>query len=252
MANLVLPNGKGHGWKRDTPSHRDKYMRDRPTKVAITGPVGFLDRGQHPAIRDQGSLGSCTGHGTRTALQTQLKARGKEVELSPLYIYWRGREKEACIPEDSGCEIRDVIWATANFGAAREECWPYRVAKFAKTPTQTAHKSALSHQVKVGYYKCRSVDDVLQAMAQKMPVVGGFSCFSDSFDRADGYIPMPSQNARLDGGHCVCYLSADPGARTFTFANSWSKEWGSGGYGTMPFEWMERGLMNDCWAIDHE
>jgi Papain family cysteine protease len=263
MATLILPNGKSHGWKRDTPSHNDWEMADalfkgvKPT-LAITGPVGFLDRSQHPKVRDQGAYGSCTGHGTRGALQTMMIKRGlKQVELSPRQIYFNGRAKEASIPEDSGCEIRDVIDETVRLGAAREADCPYPKTDkewplMKRPPSQKAAQGAQAHQIKVNRYRVRTLDEFLQALANKMAIVGGFTCFSDTFDRQDGYLPFPRPGVRVTGGHCVLYLTADPGQRIVGHQGSWSPDWGNGGYGTQSFEWLERKLISDSWACDHE
>lgn len=262
MAHLVLPNGMGHGWKRDTPSHQDWEMADALFKgakprLAIAGPVGFLDRRQHPKVRHQRRYGSCTGHGARTAMQTMMIKRDlPQVELSPRQIYWLGRRRETSIPEDSGCEIRDVIDEVVKYGAAREKDCPYPSddawAVMKRTPTDAAMRNAQAHQIKVNRYRVRTVDEFLQALANKMAIVGGFTCFSDTFDREDGFLPMPGARAKVDGGHCVCYLAADPGQRAVEHQGSWGADWGRGGYGTQLFDWIERKLVSDCWAIDHE
>ena len=49
----------------------------------------------------------------------------------------------------------------------------------------------------------------------------------------------------------VTVVGANPAARTFRFAHSWGKDWGSGGFGTMSFE-TARTLFNPqaMWAIE--
>lgn len=253
MAVLVLPSGRGHGWRPDTPSHRDYLFRDKFTaRKAITGPVG-LQEAFLPAIRDQGTLGSCTGHGVSGCLMYGLRQRGRKTVLSARYSYYQGRVIEACVPEDSGCEIRDVVKAAVKLGVATEATCPYHpLTHFARKPTKAADKTAQSHQIMVGYYRCLTVDDVLQALDNGMPVVGGFSCFSNLPQAdANGHVPMPGPRDRLEGGHCVMFVRGDPSTREFKFANSWG-EWGDHGYGYLPFEYLERGLADDFWSISHE
>ncbi len=265
--NLVLPsNGKGHGWKRDTPRLEAYKFTDLMKKRGIevrrnwgNEPIR-LNRKAYPRINDQGTLGSCTGQATRVALMYDLLNRDNQrfgkIDLSPLYAYYRGREKENCIPYDTGCEIHDVIWCAAHYGVATEKSWPYRIKNFRKTPPPDADTTAKWHQAKVGYYQVKTVDEVLTALEQGIPIVGGFSCYTNLESGQQGYIPMPTPRDRLEGGHAVAYLEGYPRERVFLFQNSWSDKWGGAmdmpGCGLMPFEFMENRLMTDCWAVLHE
>lgn len=275
MAKLVLPHGTaaghGHGWKRDTPSVNTVYMRDMLDKgvvptLRITGKVGFLDKADHPKLRNQLAFGSCTGHATRTAMQMSMRYKGiwqsktkrQEPELSPLDIYLKGRIKEGAQFEDTGCEIQDVIDEAVRLGCALERTAPYPKVATPQTwavmcelPSEEAKTTAKWHQISAKRYKIKTVDEFFQALANKMPVVGGFTCFTHSFDRDDGFIPYPQRGEQIDGGHAVAYLAADADARVVEFQNSWG-QWGDGGYGRQEMYWFETGLMNDCHAIAHE
>jgi C1A family cysteine protease len=251
--SLVLPSGRGHGWRPDTPDHRDVAFKAKFSGGVIPDVVQ-LDDTAFPAVRDQGDLGSCTGHGVTGALMYRLRVRKHPVQtrLSALYAYYQGRVIEACVKEDSGCEIRDVVKAAAKIGVATESSWPYDVRKFARTPPHTADKTAASHQV-VRYYRCLDIDDILHAIAAGLPVVGGFSCFSNLDDGPEpGVIPMPGPKDTLDGGHCVWFCGGNARTRVLVFQNSWSREWGANGFGSLPFEYVEKGLADDFWAVDHE
>jgi C1A family cysteine protease len=250
MAKLVLPNGRGHGWKPDTPDHRDYTLRMRGAFVHVPDVVGLKEE-FFPPVRNQGQLGSCTGFGTSGALMYKLRQRKRSTELSALYAYYQARVLEGSVREDAGAEIRDVVKAAANIGIAREKCWPYRPRRFAAKPSAEANKSAAPHQV-VRYYRCDGVEEVLQALAADMPVVFGFSCFSNlgEADR-NGFVPMPGPKDGLEGGHCVWIVKGDQPTRVFRFQNSWG-DWGDHGFGYLPFAYFENGLADDAWAIDHE
>lgn len=252
MAHLVLPNGKGHGWKPDTPDPvNDKLMRSARPRVAVNAPV-YLDRACIPPVRDQGDLGSCTGFGTTGALMYKLRRQGRDAQLSPLFAYYQARVIEASVTEDAGAEIRDAIKGAAHEGVALEKCWPYKPAKFAKTPTRTAVRSALAHQA-VHYYRCLSVDDVLQALANDMPVVFGFTCYSSLNQAASngGHVPIPARGEKVEGGHCIWAYGGDTVHSEFECQNSWG-DWTPDGRLFIPFEFIERGMADDAWAVDHE
>jgi C1A family cysteine protease len=253
MAELILPNGFGHGWRPQTPSHRDLRFRDHKPIVPITEDVS-LREDCLPAVRDQGQFGSCTGHGSTAALMYSLATKGKRVALSARYAYWLGRLKEACVQEDSGCEIRDVIDQLVHFGAPRIELDPYGKTwpDMVKPPTKAAAKDALRHQVKTNRYLCSTVDEVLSAIKQGMGVVFGFTCFSNLDSGQLGHIPMPGPTDNITGGHCVIAVKGLVHDRYLKFQNSWTTSWGDSGYGYLPFDFINRGLASDMWAVEHE
>jgi hypothetical protein len=272
MALLVLPSvNKGHGWRPGTPNPNNEtkefgdilFKGIKPT-LRLTGKVGFTDRFYHPSLRDQGQFGSCTGHGPRTALQTlmrflgrwQFAKRQKEPELSPRHAYLLGRIKEASVMEDSGCEIADVIDAIVENGIAPESLMPYPVdttpatwSAMCEMPSEEAKKRARWNRIKASRYLVRTPEQFMQALANKLPIVGGFVCTNHTFDRDDGFLNYPQRGDVVEGGHCVCYLEADADQAITTFPNSWGM-WGAQGYGMQELRWLTAGYMNDCWAID--
>jgi C1A family cysteine protease len=253
VSRFLLPNGYYGGWQPEPPDHRDQLLKNK-FAPRIIPEVVELNPEFYPDVRDQGALGSCTGQATTGALMYKLRQRDKQHELSPLYAYYRAREMEGTIREDAGAFIRDVIKGAGKHGVALESCWPYEPRKFARKPTKRADKSAAAHQA-VRYYRCLTVDDILQALANDLPVVGGFSCFS-SLNGADvnatGRVPMPQgRDDALEGGHAVWFVRGEQNTRYFKFQNSWAL-WGDQGYGYLPFEYVNNGLADDFWAVDHE
>ena len=191
-------------------------------------------------------------------------------DLSPLSLYYDGRVAIQMTGVDSGAYIRDVIDAARKNGAPREDKWPYVPSKFTREPSPAARETGRWHQA-INAYRCddptkpaeATVDAVLHALANKMPVVFGFTCF-DNLGEADsnGVIPLPTSRSRQDGGHCMCIYGADTGARMFWGPNSWSTQWGGSvvvdgktttrGYFRLSFDYFLKGLADDAWAVDHE
>lgn len=70
MAHLVLPNGKGHGWRRDTPN--PVHDRRLSARLAVRKPVPdryYLKADAISPTRDQGQQGSC--HDDQTEVLTE-------------------------------------------------------------------------------------------------------------------------------------------------------------------------------------
>jgi hypothetical protein len=265
MARLVLPNGFGHGWKKQLTDPRDKLLRKKVKKAPLPDKI-YLDPGALSITGDQGEQGSCTGWGLTQALEWSYRAKhGKAVDLSPAFAYLQGRIIEAAVKEDSGCEIRDVVKAAGKVGVCLERYLPYSDSKLAIKASATATRNAQAHQVKLGYYLCKSVDDILQALNAGMPVDGGYSWFShmsrDSFAET-GVMMQPGTGVRadwkLEGGHCNWICGADLPSRMFLLQNSYGDFGakhpitGAFGYVLMPFGFVEKGYWDDGWALLHE
>src|SRR5215216_3825872 len=109
IGRTVLPDDqRGTGWKPEPVDHRDydHLLRDylprigKP-RVAITGPVALKSE-DLPVVRDQTTLGSCTGHLARGMLLYSLRQMGPQFrkpgyDLSPLFAYYNGRDLEGSI-----------------------------------------------------------------------------------------------------------------------------------------------------------
>jgi C1A family cysteine protease len=255
IGGWVLPNRRAAGWLPDVPDHRDQLFKGLKPRKAITEKVALKEEFL-PPIGDQGNLGSCTGWAIRACLLYSLRQQGEVFRkpgygLSALFAYYQARLLDNSVNEDSGAYIRNVVKGAFNVGVATEASWPYKIERFAHKPSATAEKTARWHQVKGGYKRCLDVDDILQAISYDTPVAGGFSWFSNS-DGPNGHMPMPGPRDSLEGGHAICIVGGDPKTREFKFSNSWSDKWGDDGYGYVPFAFMERGWMDDCWAVLHE
>jgi hypothetical protein len=266
MAHLVLPNGKGHGWRPDTPDINDEphsFKRQAIPKKPVPSSF-YLDPTCLSAPYDQGQQGSCTGHGTKGALEwSYRRKRQVSVTLSPAYAYLQARILEASVNEDSGAEIRDVVKGAVNKGVSLLKYAPYSDKVLYKKPTKAADKNALGHQVCFGYHRTDVVDDIVQALLNDMPVIGGYSWFSNlstaDFERT-GVMTMPvAGRDKLEGGHCNWACGFDTSSRMFLLQNSYGADFGAkhpiskqGGFVLMPFAYIEQGLADDFWAISHE
>lgn len=279
MARLVLPNGFGHGWRRDTPDLRDRRMSRRVEEVGrkpVPDTPYFLDPASLSRSGDQGPQGSCTGWGLTQALEWSYKAKRKvDVSLSSAMAYLNGRIIEASVKEDSGCEIRDVVKGAAAQGVCLEKYAPYNAAKLQTKITKQQAQNATFHQVKLGYYRCddpvgtpgmsvkdQFVDNMIQALLNDMPIDGGYAWFS-CLDTADfernGIMVVPTNKDWLEGGHCNWVCGVDVKARMFLLQNSYGEGFGArhpvtglGGFLWMPFAYVLNGLWDDAWALLHE
>ena len=184
------------------------------------------------------------------------RAKQKMAIFTPsrLFIYYYARMLEGTISEDAGCEIRDGVKVSAQYGAPPEIVWPYTEKKFAELPSVAAQKAAI-HDRALEY---RRVDQTLESLkaclTDGFPFIFGFKTFenfhADKVERT-GVLELPKANDSRSGAHavlCVGYDNAKGGR--FVIRNSWGWKFGVQGYFTMPYDYVcNPDLSDDFWVI---
>jgi hypothetical protein len=74
-----------------------------------------------------------------------------------------------------------------------------------------------------------------------------FDSWFDLIVEENGEIPIPTpeelnrynQNPNEFGGHAICIIGYDDQAQRFKFKNSWGIDWGTNGYGTIPYDYIK-------------
>lgn len=265
------------GWHADTPDPRDwRYDAAKVTndleKVDLA-PVIDLDNIPSSAlniehcspIEHQGTLGSCTAQAAVSLMEYEMKRRGvPHVEGSRLFVYkvtrkllgWWG---------DSGGTIREAIKAIAAFGVPPEKHWPYDISKFEEEPTPFLYAYGQNYKA-LGYMRLDPRGQTLKmtekvvksALHNGYAVMCGFSVFSDLSNVADIPFPPDLTKARRLGGHAVLIVGYDqnhvlPDGKTvcpsFVIRNSWGSDWGYGGYGFLPIQYLLEGAAADFWTV---
>lgn len=244
----------GYGWMRDNPDARD-ILYAAPVVSLIQGLPPAVDlRPQCPPIYDQGQLGSCTGNGIAAAIEfNQMKQKQQVFAPSRLFIYYNERVMEGTVSSDAGAQIRDGIKSVATLGAPPESDWPYDISQFAKRPPAKAYSDAKKDLVS-SYSRVAQVLNQMQGcLAEGYPFVLGITVY-DSFESdavaKSGVVPMPGQNEKVIGGHCIVAVGYNNNKRVFVLRNSWGTGWGMQGYFTIPYEYLlDSRLASDFWTI---
>lgn len=176
-------------------------------------------------IKDQGSIGACTGHMAATGMERMLwQANYRPVSLSPWYLY-----SLACGGVDRGAVITDVIDLAAAVGTCREALVP-RGTYNPRTLSSEAKADAKNWRIEIKAGKPKTWRDWIvgthlrATMMHSVPVNSGF----DQLDR-DG-VPNNSPGVH---NHAVCSgfglkKTARQGWVVKT-ANSWGTAWGQKG-----------------------
>jgi C1A family cysteine protease len=155
------------------------------------------------------------------------------------------------------------------FGVPPEAAWPYFISKYDELPPIPAAIIGQSFQA-LNYLRLdpygdqpRNLKLIKDWLAKGFPIQFGFSCYQSALNQADrnGHIPYPSTNDMRNGGHSVLAVgyddnlnisNADNGRTTtgaILFRNSWGENWGSKGYGYLPYEYVLQELADDFWTV---
>jgi C1A family cysteine protease len=247
-------NVEWYGWVPDLPDARDHQFQSPAELLAALPKRADVSSGC-PPVYNQGKLGSCTANAISAAVEFDLiKQMTKKVFVpSRLFLYYNERVMWGTVNTDSGAPIRDGIKCIAKQGDCPERLWPYVIRRFADKPPARCYTNALKYRA-VEYQRLRrNLDDFRACIASGYPFVFGFTAH-DSFEGKEvartGHLSLPSAAEKVVGGHAVLCVGYDDSMLWFNVRNSWGKDWGKGGYFTMPYDYLMDGdLSDDFWTI---
>jgi C1A family cysteine protease len=231
-----------YGWKRQKADLRD--VRRTLACSSVRLPTVFDLRDSMPPVKDQGSLGCCTGFATAAPINRLAMEMGLDFRASELALYYRARKKEGNEQEDAGAVIRDVLKVAIEIPS--EEQWPYMPSRFRDPPPKGKNSV-------VGYL---AVDPTLAHIKDTLfsgcPVIFGMDVY-ESFESEEvaktGIMPIPSLEESKLGGHAVCMVGWNDSRLAFLVRNSWGETWGLNGYFWMPYKYAISEHCSDFWTI---
>jgi hypothetical protein len=225
-------------------------IRDRIYEPSLIRLASSMDnRAEVPIVLDQGSEGSCTGHGL-AAVINYLKAkenladfrssRRMLYEMAKMHDEWPGEDYE-------GSSCRGAIRGWKNMGVCTEGSWSY-VSN--QTDQLTIDQAIEARSNTLGaYYRLRpEIVDYHAAINE----VGAIYV---SARIHEGWIDLSRPRARLAqidlrgapiGGHAFAIVGYNE--RGFIVQNSWGKGWGSKGFALWLYQdWIEN--ISDGWVF---
>ena len=212
-------------------------------------------------IADQGQLGSCTAFAWGKGMAEFLaKKKGDNTALSALFFYVKELEMENHLGQDAGAESMETgSKVLQQFGDAPNTDMPYlssadqmNSAKIKKALSTLPNAKQLADGAAYKSGKMVSVPDLAAAkeqLAKGSPVAMGIMVY-DSFQSAQhGNIPVPNiKEEQLLGGHAVLAVGYDDAKQVLIMRNSWGTSWGDKGWFYLPYGYINKDLVLDCWS----
>ena len=229
-----------------------KDPRDIPMGLVLPVapiPVSFDFTKSMSPVRNQKNEGTCVAFASAVGVKEfqDKKEYHKLIRLSPRFLYNLCKKFDG-IPFEDGTYPRIAMKVLLNYGVCHESFWPYLSQK--KTfPRPGADKDALKFKIKA-YARIKSQLEMKRSLLINGPFVAGVKVYKSWFTekvKRSGFVPIPKPKEDLVGGHAICIVGYDDQSAIFKFKNSWGANWGSDGYGYLPYEYIEK-YCSDAWS----
>jgi len=238
------------GALRDVHDVRDLMYRALPPLRPIPESVDL--RAWAGPIKDQGEVGSCTGHAFSSSREWIARKYEKASPvLSPQFLYVEELIVDGSFPQDDGAMPRTGCQVLTAKGCCEASLYPYVAGKFS-TPTTEQAQNAFKYKTG-GYHRIGNLSGFLSCLADPTPwpVAVGFAVYESFMAQQvsdTGIMPIPTPSEQRQGGHEVLCLGYDLPRRLALIQNSWGDDWGQKGYFWMPFE-IIGAADTDLWMV---
>lgn len=196
------------------------------------------------------SRNTCSAFAATALAEFLLQQQGHGgVALSPSYTYWATRRLMAASPflkqlykNVHGAPGFLAVESLSQEGVVLQRRWPYEP----HAPQNELPPPGLALESFVFFSEYIQRDRIaFFIMSQQRPVVFNMMWyFAAELTRGEMRLPSLDEQSRCQQqqkgcqGHVVLLVGYDPEKKLFLFRNSWGSQWGDGGYGTLPEQYV--------------
>jgi C1A family cysteine protease len=228
-----------------------------PMPEIQAAPIGLPSSVNHigsmPAVRDQGSRGTCVAFGA-TAMH-EYSSRTRRIDFSEQFIYEETKRIDGAV-NDCGTWLVYAMQVLRTLGQCPESTWSYNPnLPCNSNGIEPPSARAVAAQLKVSGHMLnpKDVNAIKSALVTDSNVAFCIPVYNSWYQSSEtarsGRITMRVGTEPVDGGHCMCLVGyqddpKSPGGGYFLVRNSWgSTFWGyqcpyGAGYGTIPYQYL--------------
>lgn len=203
----------------------------------------------HYVMTQQGN--SCSGHAVASMINTILESKSPGVHVSPYMLYALARRYDEFPDEDDqGASLRGALKGWFNHGVLPEEQWP-TLQMNPEPDVDDPSVAAVAARMPMGaFYRVNAqrIDDMQSAVVELNAVVASATVH-------DGWLTPVELQRDSEPAQGVYHIierrvdAKDLGGHAFTIVgyndvgflvhNSWGRQWGGGGFATLPYDdWL--------------
>jgi C1A family cysteine protease len=254
-----MPVRLGFGWEKDELDERDFGWRHIKSFLARGRRGKRPRRVDHllpyfPPVRDQGQQDSSTAFACLATVEYfQRRALGTLCERSKAFLYAMTREAtRAANPRGLG--IRNTLKALVRFGTPPEIYWPYTPQNCDQVAADDCWFASSGEFRGLCYARLDPPDAsgkvVLKrtriALGSGIPVVFGYEVHHLMSNSSPFPLGKPFYTP---GWQSVVACGYDDRRQCLLIRNSWGSQWGTDGYGWLPYAYVIRDHAADFWVI---
>ena len=222
------------------------------------------------SVKNQSDRGTCTFFSTLAMIEGTIKKDlGHELNLSEEYLNYATKTSGSYYATEEGSIVTDNIKAMWKSGLMLESDWSYQASWFTKgfpcekysstnssspaicfshnKPNKKATERTIDASGISAYSLQKNTNSIIRFLAEQkrpliMSVTVNFNGWPSSGETThnEELRKECNENPSSCGGHSILLTGYDMDKKVFTFKNSWGKEWGKNGYGTIPFKVVDR------------
>ena len=194
-------------------------------------------------VFDQGKSNSCTAHAIASVANFHEKQTNKNSKLiSRLDIYHQSRKN---FKEDNGASFQNSMDVLEHNSLCDESFWPYTWRQVNSNPPTRCITNRKVHSNFKPFQLPSNSQCIAYAIRKNHPVVIG-ALLTKNFNESDTFVPL--KNDPIVCKHAMVVVGVTTNDDQFIIRNSWSTNWKSNGYITVPRLFIDRFVV-DSWIL---